>query len=179
MNRRIRGVLFYAAALQLVSCAPAATDEELNQMCARLVELRGEIDATPLAERVGEVEKEFVREEKRLKDWMARDLKSWDDELATKLGELEDEEEKKKLTEEYAKQKEITRGKHQPGIDALEPKKKEAIEAIKKKVAASEQEVAAAVAECVGQAKKEGVSQKLAQCRIKAADKDAYWNKCR
>jgi hypothetical protein len=179
MEKMMIAVAAVAVGLALVACAPAATDAELDGMCTHLVDLRGEVDTSSAEEAIAAVEKEFVVEEKRLRDWMARDLKSWDDELAAKLEELEGDDEKKKLTEEYEGKKEVTRKQHLPGIEALGPKKKAAVEEAKKKVAANEKKHADAVAECVESAKKEGVNQKLAQCRIAAPDKDTYWNKCR
>ena len=35
------------------------------------------------------------------------------------------------------------------------------------------------VKKCVEEAKAEGPSQEVAQCRIKADSTDAYWNQCR
>jgi outer membrane murein-binding lipoprotein Lpp len=40
-------------------------------------------------------------------------------------------------------------------------------------------EVEKNLTECKAEAAKEGVSKAKAECRIKAADVDTYWNKCR
>jgi hypothetical protein len=156
-----------------------ATESELKGMCENLIELRGEIDLSEESVLVANVEEDFKKERKRLLDWKARDLKGWDDELAAELKNIEDDEEKKKLTEEYAKKKEITASRHDPGIDALDGKKTAAIEAAKKKVVENKAAFEKAVAECVTEAQKEGISQKMAQCRIKADSADKYWNSCR
>ena len=165
--------------LLAVGCVPNATDAELNQMCEILVELRGEVDRSSEKELIAAVEERFKKEAIRLKDWKARDLKGWDDELAAKLKEVEKEEEKTALTEEYAKKKETTASKHDPGIAALGGKKKEAIAEAKKAAVENQKAWDQAVAECTDAAKKEGVSQAVAQCRIKADSTDKYWNACR
>jgi colicin import membrane protein len=158
---------------------PAATDDEITKMCDSLVRLRGEVDGSSAEELAKTTKERIDREEKRLKDWKARDMKGWDDELAAKLAATEDEEEKKKIQEEYTKKKEVSASKHDPGIAAIAEKRKTAMEEAKKKAAENKAAWDAAVSECVAQAKKEGVSQKVAQCRITAQSTDEYWNKCR
>ncbi|MCP4674974.1 MAG: hypothetical protein GY854_05605 [Deltaproteobacteria bacterium] len=162
-----------------VSCMPAATDAELEQMCDNLVRLRGEVDMSTVKERVAKVEESYSREEKRLKDWLKRDIQAWDKELDVSLQELKTDEEKEKLKAEYAAKKEVTRKKHQPGIEAIGPKKEAAIKEAKKKFEESQAEFKKAATKCVEDARKEGVSQKAAQCRIKATSKDQYWNLCK
>jgi hypothetical protein len=186
MKRLRSAFLCLLAACVAISCAPSATDGELGQMCENLVKLRDEIDGTPESERVAKEEQRHTKELKRLEDWKVRDLKSWDDELATKIAELEKDDAvedkaagKKALEEEYAKKKEVTAAKHDEGIKKLMPKKDAAIEAAKKKAAAAKTKWAEAVEECKTAAIKEGVNQTLAQCRIAVTSKDAYWNKCR
>ncbi len=160
-------------------CVTEATEQEIQSMCENLVKIRGEVDLSSDAELIADVEASFKKEAKRLKDWKARDLKGWDDELAAKLKDIEDEEEKSKLKEEYEKKKQITASKHDPGIDGLGAKKLKAIEAAKKKALENQALFKKKTEECVAKAKKEGVSQKVAVCRIKAKTSDAYWNVCR
>ena len=162
-----------------LGCMTQATDQEIQGMCENLIKLRGEIDMSEESVLIANVEEDFQREKKRLLEWKARDLKGWDDELDAKLKDIEDEEEKAKLTEEYNKKKEITASKHDPGIEALDGKKAAAIDAAKKKAVENRAAYQKAVEACAQQAKKESVSQKVAQCRIKAASADAYWNSCR
>ena len=54
-----------------------------------------------------------------------------------------------------------------------------AIDEAKKKAADNKVAFKAAVDECVAKSKQEGVSQKIAQCRITATSSDKYWNGCR
>ena len=162
-----------------VGCIPKATDDELKQMCESLVKLRGEIDLSSEKELIAAEEERFRKEAIRLKEWKARDMKGWDDELAAKLAEVEKEEEKEALKAEYEKKKQITVSKHDPGIAALDGKKKQAIEAAKKEAVENQAAYDGAVRDCSDQAKKEGVSQKVAQCRITATSVDQYWNVCR
>ncbi len=162
-----------------VSCMPAATDAEIGQMCDNLVRLRDEIDMSTIKERVAKVEESYAREEKRLKDWLKRDIQAWDKELDVSLQELKTDEEKAKLKAEYTKKKEVTKKQHQPGIEAIGPKKAAAIKEAKKKFEESQVEFKKAKEKCVADASKEGVTQKAAQCRIKATSKDQYWNLCR
>ncbi len=162
-----------------VSCAEKATQDECKKMCENLGRLRDDINTSTEKERIAKVEQSFKKEEKRLKDWLAKDLKGWDDELAGKLAELKKAKEKKALTEEYEKKKKATGEQHMPGIKELVPKKKEAIEEAKKKAKASKAAWDKAIDECVAAALKEGVSKELAECRIKAESKDKYWNLCR
>ena len=172
-------VLTVAIGIAAVGCVAKASDQEMQSMCENLVKLRGEINTDPAEKLIAEVKEEYQREEKRLKDWKDRDLKGWDDELNAKLASAADDAEKAALTEEYTKKKEITASKHDPDIQALPEKMNKAIEAAKKKAEDNAAALKAAVTECVTQAKKEGVSQKAAQCRIKATTTDQYWNACR
>ncbi len=167
------------AALPAMGCIPNATDAELTQMCENLINLRGEIDQTSEKELIANVEKRFTEEAVRLKDWKIKDLRGWDEELEARLSETNDNAEKAKLRAEYNQKKEVTASKHDPGIAALEGKKKEAIEAAKKQALENQAAFESAVAECAAQSKKEGVTQSVAQCRINAETTDKYWNGCR
>lgn len=172
-------VLALSFGLSCTACIPSATDEELGKMCENLIRIRGEIDASTIEEMTAAIKERFQREEKRLTDWKKRDLKGWDDEMNAKLEATEDVAEKAQIAADYAKKKQVTASKHDPGITALPKKMAAALEDAKKKVAANQSAWAAAVTSCVAEAKKEGVSQKVAQCRISADSTDKYWNGCR
>ena len=172
------GLLLLASAV-VTGCMAKATDQEIQTMCENLVKLRGEVNTDPEEKLIADVKESFQREEKRLKDWKARDLKGWDDELAAKLAATENDEQKKALDEEYAKKKEVTASKHDPDIQALPEKMNKAIEEAKKKAEDNKAAFKAAVDECISKSKKEGVTQKVAQCRIGATTTDQYWNSCR
>ncbi len=171
-------VLVFIGSLAL-SCLPKASEEDCNKMCENLLNLRGEIDTSTEKERIAKVEAQFQKEEKRLTDWMAKDLKGWDDELNAKLAQLKKNKEKKSLEEEYAQKKEVTRQQHLPGINDLKPKKEAAIKKAKEDAAASSATWKKALDECVAEALKEGTPKKIADCRIAATGTDQYWNTCR
>ncbi len=179
MKQLVRTTAMVCVCFFVVSCVTKATEDECKQMCDNLVRLRGQIDMSTVAERTAKVEESFKREEKRLKDWMERDLAAWDEELKAKLAAQEKDDEKKKLTEEYEKKKEVTRQKHLPGLKELGPKKEAALKEAQKKAAESKTEFDKAVEECKAEAIKEGVPQSAAQCRTKATSTDQYWNVCR
>ena len=181
MGRRVAMILGVGTFLGAVctGCIKEASEQEIRAMCKNLVKIRGEVDLSSEAELIAQVKESFKKEEKRLRDWKARDLKGWDDELEAKLKGIEDEAEQEKLKAEYAKKKEVTASKHDPGIDGLGDKMKKAIESAKKKAVENQGLYAKKVEECVAEGKKEGVSQKVAQCRMKAENPDTYWNVCR
>ena len=163
----------------MMGCGTPATDAEVNDMCKNLVSLREGGPVAGEAELIAKVEDDFAKSEKRLLEWKARDLKGWDEELAAKLEKAESDEDKKALEEEYAKKKKVTEEQFAPDIAKLVPDKKAALEEAKKKAAEKQAQRDEKVAECVKEAAAEGVTQQLAQCRIKAESTDAYWNKCR
>lgn len=167
------------AGIICTGCIQEASEQEIEAMCENLVKIRGEVDMSSEAELIAQVKESFKKEEKRLRDWKARDLKGWDDELEAKLKEAKDDAEKAKLKEEYEKKKVVTASKHDPGIDGIGDKMKKSIESAKKKVVENQALYAKKVEECITSGKKEGVSQKVAQCRIKAENPDTYWNVCR
>lgn len=162
-----------------VACIEKASEEQVKQMCENLVKMRGEVDTSSAEERVAKVTEKFVREEKRLTDWMERDLQGWDDELNGKLAEAKDDGEKQKLTEEYANKKEATKAQHTPGIEELKPQKEAALKEAKAKAEEAKVEWSKAVDECLKGAAKEGTSREVAECRIGATTVDKYWNVCR
>ena len=177
-NLVIASVFCFVGTL-VVSCVPAATDGEIAQMCENLVGLRADGPLPVEKDLLARVEEDFKAREKKLVDWRAKDLKGWDDELAAKLEKAENDEEKAKLNEDYAKKKEVTSKQFDPDFQALGPSKEAAIKEAKKKVVDEKAERDEEIKKCVTEAKNEGISQKVAQCRIKADSTDAYWNQCR
>ena len=179
MKNLILTAVFCFVGTVVVSCIPAATDAEIGQMCENLVGLRADGPLPVEKDLLARVEEDFKAREKKLVDWRAKDLKGWDDELAAKLEKAESDEEKAKLNEDYAKKKEITSKQFDPDFQALGPSKEAAVKEAKKKVADEKAGRDEEVKKCVGEAKNEGISQQVAQCRIKADSTDAYWNQCR
>lgn len=169
----------------MTSCAPSATDAELKSMCENLVGLRGEIDTRTLEERSAKILESFGKRETLHNEQQAAALKGADAELEGALKEAEDkeaeddEETQKKLKAQHA---EIRKSLEQEGAAALadiKADKEAALAEAKAKVEETQKEFAEAVDTCIGEAKNEGLTQSVAQCRIKAESTDAYWNQCR
>jgi hypothetical protein len=201
MNKLIKMAILILTTMLLSSCQESASDDELNAMCDNLIKVRGEITIPDAAKLKADIEADFAAKKKHLEEWKAREMKSWDDELKSKLAALDKEEAdkkgkkakkkgakkseddekdpKKQLQEEYAKKKSIGAAQFDKDIAALAPAKEEALSSIKDKIVKMQAEYDSAKQQCLKQAKSEGVSKKLAQCRINAQDKDAYWNRCR
>jgi colicin import membrane protein len=164
----------------LSSCAPAATDAELTQMCENLVQLRGEIDDTTAEERTAKVEEEFAEREKIHHEQQEAALRGVDGALKGKLEEAGDDEEAKQKLE--AEHKETRAGLEKEGADLLaelKAEKEKALAAARQKAADAAAERDEAIKKCKEEATAEGVNQTVAQCRIKAESTDAYWNQCR
>ena len=181
MKKVILTLVVIAVFNVVTACVPDATEQEKTAMCKNLVNLRSGGEPKSEAELVKDVKDDFVKRKKHLEDWKARDLKGWDDELASKLKKLTDdkkEEESAKLKEDYAKKKKITVEQFEPDIAKLGPEEVKAIEMAKKKAVALKQERQAKVKECLDKAATEGVNQKVAQCRANAKTVDKYWNIC-
>ena len=179
MKNLIMATVFCFVGTVVVSCVPAATDGEIGQMCENLVGLRADGPLPVEKDLLARVDEDFKTREKKLVDWRAKDLKGWDVELAAKLEKAETDEEKAKLNEDYTKKKEVTSKQFEPDFQALGPAKEAAVKDAKKKVVDEKAGRDEEVKRCVAEAKNEGPSQKVAQCRIKAQSVDAYWNQCR
>ncbi|MBN2525025.1 MAG: hypothetical protein JXR76_01440 [Deltaproteobacteria bacterium] len=172
-----------------VACEPAATEAELKQMCENLTKVRGEAKVPTVADLTEKLTEEYAGKEKKLLDWKARDMKGWDEELLARQKRLTDNPDEtddagepmtpEKLTEIYAKKKEIGAKQFDDDLLKLTVEKKEKLAGLGDIVAAAQKEFDTKTAECLTAAKSEKVSQSLAQCRINAPDKDAYWNKCK
>ncbi len=179
MKNMVMAAVFSFVGTVVVSCVPTATDGEIDRMCENLVGLRSDGPLPIEKDLLARVEEDFKAREKKLVDWRAKDLKGWDDELAAKLEKAENDEEKARLNEEYAKKKVVTSRQFDPDFQALGPSKEAAVKEAKKKVADEKAARDEEVKKCVAQAANEGISQQVAQCRIKADSTDAYWNQCR
>jgi hypothetical protein len=183
--------IFKISILSLVlfaaGCGSSATDEELTQMCSNLVKVRGEVSVPDEAKLLADIEADFQKKEAEMLAWKKRDMDSWDDELKEKIAALTDKDDKTdsdtqtpaQLKAEYAKKKEIGARQFDDDLAKLPILKKEALANARQNVADKQMKVNDCIKTCIDDAKKEGVSQKLAQCRIAAKDKDTYWNKCR
>lgn len=167
---------------------PDATEQELKAMCENLVKLRGDIDSTTLQERTVKIEKDFAKRAERIESSKKKELEAWDQELEAKIKEMTSEEgDKEKASEEdikkekenYAAKKADVEKRYAEQTKRFDPDKAAALKEAKEKVAKSEADFAEDTKECLAEAKKEGVTQKVAQCRASATSTDQYWNKCR
>ena len=84
MARRLTVVVFIAACASLAAgCLEKPTDQELDQMCRHLEELRGEVDTTPIDEIIGDLEKQFTARLEKLQSETDAALKGIDALLST------------------------------------------------------------------------------------------------
>ncbi|MBN2341763.1 MAG: hypothetical protein JXX29_10865 [Deltaproteobacteria bacterium] len=182
-------LLVFLAMFGAIGCEPAATDDELKQMCVNLSVVRGEEQVPKSAELTAKVEADFTTKEKNLLAWKAKDMRGWDEELAAKLAKLDGGEEmtgddgapatKESLKKLYAKKKDIGAKQFDDDLAKLADAKKNALSEVDGIVKEAQAAQDVKVKECMDAARKEAVSQSLAQCRIAATDKDTFWNKCK
>ena len=161
----------------------------MAQMCQNLTRVRGEVNVPTVSNLTKELNEEYARKEKKLLDWKARDMKSWDEELDARLKILTDNPEEpdengepmtpEKLKEMYGKKKAVGAKQFDDDLLKLTVEKKEKLAGLEDIVREAQAEFDAKAAGCVAEAKKEKIPKALAQCRIAAPDKDTYWNKCK
>ena len=185
----IRIAMFMGAVLlagSVTACIPAATDAELDAMCKNLVQVRGEVAVESIEDLKQGIEKRFAELGENIERARAAEIKLWDEELAAKLKEAEEQDEDaedpldpKKIKTEFAAKKAESNKPFDEQKSQIEPDKQAAIKDAEARVSKATADLAAAVEKCVGEAKAEGVGQQIAQCRVKAESTDAYWNKCR
>ena len=161
------------------SCVPKATEKECEQMCRNLVKLRGEVDLEPVDQRIADVEKDYEEKKKELETRKEQALKALDTELEEAVAEAEDEEAKEKLKKDYAAKKEAKGKEIESMVQSLGPEKEKEIAEVKKEAEQAEAKAQEKIAECTQKCIAEGVTQKVANCRIKATSVDEYWNRCR
>ncbi len=172
-------MVFFIIGVFMISCLPKATDEESKQMCENLVKLRGEIEMVTVKDAVNVVQKDFTSQKADLEKRKTRELEVLDEELNARLGEVKDDKEKEPIKEEYTKHKQEVETRYAGKIEGLAPAKAKAEQDAKEKAQAAAQQAAEAVETCVAESQKDGVTQKVAQCRISASNTDEYWNVCR
>ncbi|MCP4606160.1 MAG: hypothetical protein GY847_37545 [Proteobacteria bacterium] len=161
------------------SCLPDATDEEIKQMCGKLVELRGEVDVVTVTDAVTVVKKEYTQKQQELEKKQAEALKYWEQENEETLSKASTDAEKKKIEEEIAKGKEEIITKYKVKLENLNPLQNTEIKKVTVSAQRSQADWEEAVGKCVTSSKAEGVKQSIAQCRIAAMSVDKYWNACR
>ncbi|MCP4603832.1 MAG: hypothetical protein GY847_25490 [Proteobacteria bacterium] len=161
------------------SCLPEATEEETNQMCDRLIELRGVIDIVTISDAITVVEKDYKEKSEQVLEHQKSTIEGLEIERDESLTNAKNDDQKKQINEDFEKNKQAVIKKYTLRLNALEPTKQTSIEKAKDKAAASNAEQEQAVQTCAKQSKAEGTSQKKAKCRIEATSLDQYWNACR
>lgn len=178
-SKRVSLVVTVWMGVLMVSCVTKATDDEISTMCDNLVQLRGEISNPSAETLISDIEVRFDKETKALEERRMQEQAALNEELQAKLEAAESEEEKTQIKEEYAAKLQAVSAKHEPGIAAMNAKKKEAVAEAKQQAEENKAAWNEAVEECTSQAKQEAVSQKVARCRAQAETTDKYWNGCR
>ena len=178
-NNRGFAIVCASLGVLLVSCVTPATDDEIESMCNNLVQLRGEIPNPNLETIVSNITVRFDQEKKRLEESNKRRQEALKAEIRDKLNAAKKEKEKTEIKREYEAKLHEMASKHQPKVAAMNDRKSGAVAGAKKKAEVARSEWDYAVNECVAQAKKEGVGQEVARCRIQAKTTDKYWNGCR
>ncbi|MCP4675737.1 MAG: hypothetical protein GY854_09575 [Deltaproteobacteria bacterium] len=162
-----------------VACLPDATQEEMEQMCGKLVELRGEVEVVTVTDAVTVVKKEYQKKHLELTEKKAAELKDLGQRREEALAKAADDEEKAKIEKEMTAEKEAIIARYLPQIEELNPQRETAVKDVSKKAQQSKAEWDEAMGECIATSQKEGVKQKVAQCRTDAKNLDQYWNSCR
>jgi hypothetical protein len=165
-------------ALLPAGCVEKPTDQELDQMCRHLEELRGEVNMKPIDEVVGELEKDFTARLEKLQTEADAALKSVDAELEAKLKEAKTDEEKAKLNEEYAPKKDQAAKDTDAAMQGLADERKDAIAKAKAEAEADKAKLEENVKKCKTDRISSDISRETARCRTGAKTVDEFWNKC-
>jgi len=179
MARRLIVVIFAAACASLAAgCVEKPTEQELDQMCRHLEELRGEVDTTPIDQIVGDLEKQFNARLEKLQTETDVALKAVDAELAEKLKTAATDDDKEKLNAEYAPKKDQAAKDTDAAMQALSTERKDAIAKAKSEAEAGKAKLEENVKKCKSDKISSDVSRETAKCRIEAKTVDDFWNKC-
>ncbi len=162
-----------------VACLPDATQQEMEQMCGKLIDLRGEVEIVTVTDAVTVVKKEYQKRHQELAGKQAGELETLGQENEEALAKAANDEEKAKIEKEMTAAKEAIIARYKPQIEQLKPQRDTAVKEVAQKAEQSKAKWEEAIAECVATSKKEGVMQKVAQCRVNAQSLDQYWNACR
>jgi chemotaxis protein histidine kinase CheA len=165
-------------ALLAAGCIERPTDQELDEMCRHLEQLRGEVDTTPIDEKIGELEKDFTARLEKLQGETDAALKAVDAELEEKLKAATTDEEKEKLNAEYAPKKDDAAKNTDAAMQALATERKDAIAKARADAEAGKAKLEENVKKCKTDKISSDISKETAKCRIDAKSVDDFWNKC-
>ena len=179
MKKRPLVIAFAAlAALIAAGCIERPTDQELDQMCRHLEELRGEVDATPVDKIVGDLDKDFTARLEKLQGETDAALKAVDAELEEKLKAAATDEEKAKLNAEYAPKKDQAAKDTDAAMQALATERKETLAKARADADAAVKKLEENVKKCKTDKISSDISRETAKCRIGAKSVDEFWNTC-
>jgi len=179
MKKRPLVIAFAAlAALIAAGCIERPTDQELDQMCRHLEELRGEVDATPVDKIVGDLDKDFTARLEKLQGETDAALKAVDAELAEKLKAATTDEDKAKLNAEYAPKKDQAAKDTDAAMQALATERKETLAKARADADAAVKKLEENVKKCKTDKISSDISKETAKCRIGAKSVDEFWNTC-
>jgi uncharacterized protein (DUF4415 family) len=171
-------VLAALGASLAAGCIERPTDQELDQMCRHLEELRGEVDTTPIDQVIGDLEKGFTARLDKLQSETDAALKAVDAELEERLKAAANDDEKEKLNAEYAPRKDQAAKDTDAAMQALSTERKDAIAKAQAEAEAGKAKLEQNVKKCKTDKISSDISRETARCRINAKSVDDFWNKC-
>jgi hypothetical protein len=160
-------------------CIPDATDAEIQEMCEKLTELRGEVQLVTVSEAITVVEKEYAQKKAKLEKRRDASLNAAEAAHQEELGEADSPEAKAKLAKKHEERKKEIDERFEQQVAELTPGLKEAKKEASADASRKQGEWQEHVDKCIDESKQQGVKQPVAQCRIKAKSTDTYWNRCR
>jgi hypothetical protein len=181
MRKMLVFTIVVGAPVILAACSEPATDAEIGEMCAKLVQLKGDIDLTPPDAAIAAAEKDAATQLAKVAPEKDAALKALDTELAAKLAENKKmkKEEQQKLNDEYAARKKAAEESATAKIALIGKEKDTAISHAKIKAEEAKAAREKAIADCKTESATYGVTKEIVECRIKADTVDTYWNKCK
>jgi hypothetical protein len=179
MTRRfvMMGIAAFCVSL-VAGCMEKPTEQDLDQMCRHLEELRGEVDTTPVDQIVGDLEKGFTARLEKLQSETDAALKAGDAELEAKLKEATTDDAKAALNAEYAPKKDQAAKDTDKAMQDLANERKDAIAKAQAEAEAGKAKLEENVKKCKTDKISSDISKETAKCRIDAKSVDDFWNKC-
>ena len=173
-------LIAFALLFAAFGCKSKAADGTVNQMCEHKLEISGTLRGTSYEEESKRISGEYEKKEADLKKEQDRDLGGLDDVLQVRLKDIEAEgaaDKEEKITaakEDIEKKKKAVVDQFEPLIAKLGPQKAYALKDAKEYTDKRSAEAGKAKEACLEDAKKSGVSEETAQCRIQAESPDKY-----
>jgi hypothetical protein len=172
-------VTLSAFTLLVSGCLPKANEEECSAMCSNLATLKFAKDVKPLADQIKSIEESFTKRVVDANTKKESTIAELDQQMNEKLAAAEKDEDKEVIAKEYTPQKEAAAKEYEAAVADIETKKAAEIASVQERDKIRQEESVKLNEECKVQCQKEGILQKIAQCRSQAPDIDAYYNRCR